>query len=57
MITIIINSNINPIPGYFLDCDNLINDEMKPIMKLNFQLTRYLRMKKINLKKLNLSDP
>ena len=30
----------------FLDCDNLIKDEAKLIMKLNFQLIWYLRMKK-----------
>jgi hypothetical protein len=38
--------------------DNLIKGETKLIMKLNSQLTQYLRMvKKTNLKKLNLSDP
>jgi len=30
---------------FFLDCNNLIKDETKPIMKLNSQLTQYLRMK------------
>jgi hypothetical protein len=31
---------------FFLDHDNLIKEETKPIMKLNFQLTYYLGMKK-----------
>jgi hypothetical protein len=43
---------------FFLDHDNFIKYETKPIMKLNFQLTQYIRMKKkTNLKKLNLSNP
>ena len=32
-------SNTNPISEFFLDCDNLIKDETKIIMKLNSQLT------------------
>jgi hypothetical protein len=40
-----------------LDCDNLIKDEMKQIIKLNSQLTQYLKMnKKTILKKLNLLE-
>jgi len=39
-------SNINPIPRIFLDHNNLIKDETKSIMKINFQLTQYLRVKK-----------
>jgi hypothetical protein len=38
----------------FLDHDNLIESETKPIMKLNSQLTKYLWMKsrtKLNKKK------
>jgi hypothetical protein len=31
---------------FFLDHDNFIKYETKPIMKLNFQLTQYIRMKK-----------
>jgi hypothetical protein len=31
---------------FFLDRDNFIKDEKKPIIKLNFQLTQYIRMKK-----------
>jgi hypothetical protein len=47
------NTNI-----FFLDHDNPIKDETKPIMKLNTQLTQYLRMKKKLTKiKLNLLDP
>jgi hypothetical protein len=42
----IVKSNINPIPRFFLDHHNLIKGETKPIMKLNFQLTQYLRVKK-----------
>jgi hypothetical protein len=30
----------------FLDCDNLIKSKTEPIMKLNSQLTQYLRMRK-----------
>jgi hypothetical protein len=30
---------------FFLDRNNLIKGETKPIMKLNSQLTQYLRMK------------
>ena len=30
---------------FILDRDNLIKGETKPIIKLNFQLTHYLRMK------------
>jgi hypothetical protein len=33
-------------PNTFLDNDNLIKDGAKSIMKLNSQLTWYLRMKK-----------
>ena len=33
---------------FFLVHDNLIKDEMKSIMKLNSQLSQYLRMKKNN---------
>jgi hypothetical protein len=33
-------------PNTFLDHDNLIKDEAKSIMKLNSQLTWYLRIKK-----------
>ena len=33
---------------FFLDRDNFIKDEKKPIIKLNFQLTQYIRMKKKN---------
>jgi hypothetical protein len=33
-------------PNTFLDHDNLIKDEEKSIMKLNSQLTWYLRIKK-----------
>jgi len=41
--------NINPIlKCFFLNHDNLIKDKAKPIMKLNSQLTWYLRMKKKN---------
>ena len=36
---------------------NLIKGKTKPIIKLNSQLTRYLRIKKTNLKKFNLPDP
>jgi hypothetical protein len=43
----IVKSNTNQLSRYFLDNDNLIIGETKPIMKLNFQLTLYLRMKKI----------
>jgi len=43
----IAKSNFNPIPRFFfIDRDNLIKDETKPIIKLNFQLTKYLKMKK-----------
>ena len=43
---------------FFLYNYNLIKGKTKPIMKLNFQLTQYLRMKKkTNFKKLNLPDP
>jgi hypothetical protein len=39
-----------------LDCDNLIKDEMKQIIK-DSQLTQYLKMnKKTILKKLNLLE-
>ena len=42
---------------FFLYYDNLIKGKTKPIMKLNSQLTYYLRMKKkTNFKKLKLSD-
>jgi hypothetical protein len=42
----------------FLDRDNLIKYETKPIMKLNLQLIQYPRMKKkTDLKKLILPDP
>jgi hypothetical protein len=43
----------------FLDHDNLIESETKPIMKLNSQLTKYLWMKsriKLNKKRLNSTD-
>jgi len=46
----IAKSNTNSILRFFLDYDNLIKDETKLIMKLNFQLTQYPRMKKIILK-------
>jgi len=37
---------------------NLIKGKTKPIIKLNSQLTQYLRMKKkTNLKKFNSPDP
>ena len=52
----ITKSNTNSIPRCFLDHDNLIKGEMKLIVKLNSQLTQYLRMN-FFLKKLNLSDP
>jgi hypothetical protein len=42
----IVKSNTNQLSS-FLDHDNLVIDETKPIMKLNFQLTLYLMMKKI----------
>jgi len=42
----------------FLDYDNLIKYETKPIIKLNSQLIQYPRMKKkTDLKKLILPDP
>jgi hypothetical protein len=34
-----------PNTNFFLDRDNLIKGETKPIMKLNSQLTSYLRIK------------
>ena len=40
----ITKSNNNSIPRCFLDHDNLIKGEMKLIVKLNSQLTQYLRM-------------
>jgi hypothetical protein len=44
-------------PNTFLDNDNLIKDGAKSIIKLNSQLTWYLRMKKkLIKKKLNLPD-
>jgi hypothetical protein len=47
------NTNI-----FFLDRNNPIKGETKPLMKLNTQLTQYLRMKKKLTKiKLNLLDP
>jgi hypothetical protein len=39
-------SNTNPIPKNILDCDNIIKDETKSIMKLNSQLIWNLRMEK-----------
>jgi hypothetical protein len=33
---------------FFLDRDNLLKYKTKPIMKLNSQLTQYLRIKKTN---------
>ena len=43
----IAKSNTNSILRcFFLDRNNLIKGETKPIMKLNSQLTWYLRMKK-----------
>jgi hypothetical protein len=52
----IVKFNINSISRFFLDHNNFIKGKTKLIMKLNSQLTQYLRMKKNNLKKLNLSD-
>jgi len=42
----IVKSNNNPIPRFFLDYDNLIKSKTELIMKLNFQLTQYPRMRK-----------
>jgi len=42
----IVKSNNNPIPRFFLDRDNLIKNKTEPIMKLNSQLTQYPRMRK-----------
>jgi hypothetical protein len=55
----IAKSNTNSLPRcFFIYNYNLIKGKTKPIMKLNFQLTQYLRMKKkTNFKKLNLPDP
>jgi hypothetical protein len=52
----IVKFNINSISRFFLDHNNFIKSKMKLIMKLNSQLTQYIRMKKNNLKKLNLLD-
>jgi hypothetical protein len=48
MITKIDNCEIKHQPNikiFFLDWDNLTKGETKPVMKLNSQLTQYLRMK------------
>jgi hypothetical protein len=37
--------NTNPILRFFLDHDNLIKSKTKSIMKLNSQLTQYIRIK------------
>jgi hypothetical protein len=52
----ITKSNTNSIPRCFLDHDNLIKGEMKLIVKLNSQLTQYLRMN-FFLKKVKLVRP
>jgi hypothetical protein len=40
----IVKLNTNSVPRCFIDHDNLIKGETKLIMKLNSQLTEYLRM-------------
>jgi hypothetical protein len=40
-----------------LDYDNLIKGETKPIIKLDSQLTHYIRMKKKTNLKIKLSNP
>jgi hypothetical protein len=43
---------------FFIDRDNIIKDETKPIIKLNSQLTLYLRIKSKKLiKKVKFARP